>query len=128
VALSMTVVACGGDVDDGKPAATGGAPNSHYGPALVTGGATGAPGTSGIGGGYYGPKGFGGASSETSVPTGTGTGGSSPIDAGAPATGGFYPIPIYAANLRLPASSGDPQTDQSAIAFEPNPAHRADRG
>ncbi len=105
-ALSLTIIACGGDVDDGGPSATGGAPQFHYGPNVYVGGATGVDTGKPLATGgrtpapYYGimPQNTGGAGAGGDMTSGGGT----TIDAGTPSTGGYQPIPIYMANLRLP--------------------------
>ena len=137
LALSMSVAGCGGNVDDGRPSATGGAPQYYYGPASISGGTTsidaGKPmGTGGMrsvpyygvilstGGAAAGGSDAGeGSRVNTNLPS---SGGSTSIDAGSPSTGGYHPIPVYLANLRLP-----PQDDRVraakeyfARAFEPS--------
>ena len=137
LALSMSVIGCGGSVDDGRPAATGGAPQYYYGPALISGGATsidtGKPTQTGgmtpippygvmpqpTGGAAAGGSG-GNAGNGTNVNPPT-SGGSTTIDAGTPATGGYRPLPVYMANLRLPAQDdGARHTDKYfPLPFEP---------
>jgi hypothetical protein len=107
VALSLTIVACGGDVDGGNPSATGGAPQFYYGPSVIVGGATGIDTGKPLATGgrmpvpYYGimPQNTGGAAG---VGGDTTTSGGTTIDAGTPTTGGYRPIPMYMANMRLP--------------------------
>ena len=134
LALSMSVVGCGGSVDNGQPAATGGAPQYHYGPAFIDAGKP--LETGGMTTIYYGVAQYtGGASaggSDTGVATSTQanpmtTGGSTSIDAGTPATGGYPAIPMYMANLRLPSQDDDSRQAKKyfALPFEPRVAGRA---
>ena len=128
VAFSMTIIGCGGDVDDGKPAATGGMPNYYYGPAIILGGATsvdaGKPTETGGATPIppYGvvPTTTGGRATGTGGATSPPTGGSSPIDAGTPATGGYHPVPLYLVNLRLPPKDAT-GARYYAHAFDPRP-------
>jgi hypothetical protein len=134
-ALSLSIVACGGDVDGGNPSATGGAPQFFYGPSVYVGGATGvdtgkplatggrtpAP-LYGIMPQYTGGAGAGGSKAGmggnvTTVPM---TSGGTTIDAGTPSTGGYRPLPMYMANMRLPPSDcGDGSRKYFARAFKP---------
>ena len=142
LALSISVAGCGGNVDDGRPSATGGAPQYHYGPAFILGGTTsidaGKPmGTGGMtpvpyyGVPYYGVMLSTGGAASSGSDAGVGSsvnthpsssGGSTPIDAGSPSTGGYHPIPIYMANLRLPPQDDKVRSakDYFARAFEPS--------
>ncbi len=135
-ALSMSVLACGASVDDGKPSATGGFPQYFYGPSTISGGATGIdsgqplatggqrpmveygpafPNTGGTG--ATGPSSGAGGSTSTEPKA---TGGGTTIDSGIPSTGGFYPIPMYMANLRLPPKDCTEESKKYyARAFEP---------
>lgn len=87
VAFTAAMVGCGGDVDKGGPAATGGSPAAFYGVALVSGGSTGIDTgkpaeTGGRPASFYGIR----------LPTG----GTSSVDTGNPAqTGGTTPVPPY---------------------------------
>jgi hypothetical protein len=77
VAFSISIVGCSGDVDDGKPAATGGMPANFYG-VMITGGSAGSPNT---GRAFYGVL---------------ATGGRTQVDTGTPSsTGGMTPVPPY---------------------------------
>jgi hypothetical protein len=128
LAFSISVAGCGGNVDDGRPFATGGAPQYHYGPAFISGGTTSIDAGKPMGTGgmtpvpYYGVMLSTGGAASSGSDAGVGSsvnthpsssGGSTPIDAGSPSTGGYHPIPIYMANLRLP-----PQDDKARSAKE----------
>jgi hypothetical protein len=133
-ALSMSIVACGASVDDGKPSATGGSPQFHYGPNAILGGATGIDSGQPLATGGVTPTvkygvitqntGGNGATGATSGAGGSSNiapnSGGTTIDSGVPSTGGYRPIPMYMANLRLPPKDCAAGPDNYyARAFEP---------
>src|ERR1700690_106637 len=111
VAFSVAIVGCGGDVDSGSPAATGGLPAAFYGIVISSGGSrgidTGTPAQTGgmtpmppygiipdFTGGAAGTGGTSPGSGNTTAAGGT-TGRRTGIDAGTPsATGGQW-IVVY---------------------------------
>ncbi len=110
VAFSVAIVGCGGDVDSGSPAATGGLPAAFYGIMISTGGSTGIDtGTPNATGGQifmvdYGPVSVLGGGSvgiagkNSGGSNATATGGSASIDGGLPITTGGHFTVYYGIN------------------------------
>ena len=128
VAFSMTIIGCGGDVDDGKPAATGGAPNYYYGARYHIGRhhQRGRRQANGDWRGnahstlWYRADDYGRTRHGHRRCQFTPTGGSSPIDAAHASDRRLSSIPLYLANLRLPPKDATGER-YYAHAFDPRP-------